>query len=121
VFLLAKTFQLNNQTKSQEATVTTGWSIDAHRRHKAAASARAAYRVRLRRQTKRMKKGPYLVGDRVVIPSEWYSEEAKAFWRNLGARWDSDHPHGPSWVLNTKINTYAERRWSASAWLKGQS
>ena len=95
-----------------------GWSIDAHRRHKAAVSARAAYRARRRREAERMRTGPYQVGELIVIPSEWYSEDAKAFWSSIGAQWTPNHPHGPSWVLNTAFTTYGDKHWPAGAWLK---
>lgn len=95
-----------------------GWSNDAHRRHKAGASAQAAHRARARRQAERMETGPYQIGELIVIPSEWYSEAAKSFWSSIGAQWAPKHPHGPSWVLNTTFSTYGDKHWPASAWME---
>ena len=67
---------------------TSGWSTQAHRRHKAGVSASASYRVKVETQTRAMLRGPHLADDghTLVVPSEWYHEDAARFWHSQLSR-----------------------------------
>jgi hypothetical protein len=88
-----------------------GWSTQAHKVHKAAVSAQASHAAARRR----MQKGPYIVDDGIlVIPSEWYNEEAKDFWKSIGCRWNEENR---SWDRDT-VRPHKGRTYSPEAWLK---
>jgi hypothetical protein len=77
-------------------------------------------RIREQARYDRMRSGPYLEpdgcgGQWVVIPSDWYDEEAKGFWKAIGCRF---LPREKSWVrpvaLPYEYETYSPRQWLVS-------
>ena len=98
---------------------TLGMSAGAHRISKAAASARAGYEIRAIGEHERMVKGPYLEdiwGDQfIVIPSDWYKEEAKDFWKSKGFRF-SNSPY-PVWMRSTDLKLDG-KKFSPEMWLQ---
>lgn len=81
------------------------------------ASCAQAYRARAEGQLARMLVGPHIKGSTIVIPSEWYHQEAANFWRSIGAVWCPGHPDGQAWVIHHETATYAGRTWPADKWL----
>jgi hypothetical protein len=82
----------------------------------------AAMRWRLRkdraeRQRARMQRGPRLEGPWLVIPSDWYNEDAKDFWKSLGAFWIPSDPEPKTWVIDTR-KPYKGKRYTRWAWLQ---
>jgi hypothetical protein len=95
----------------------TGLSPAAQKAVESARTTRRLYEIRLERQRERMKPGPYQRRSTIVIPSEWYSEEAAEFWKQIGAVWCPGHPDGQAWVLNWTTATHKGKHWSAEQWL----
>lgn len=91
-----------------------GWSSEAHRRHKAAQSARKSP-AQWERETERMKPGPRLEGHTLVVPSEWYNEQAVSFWKAHGFRW-REWP-ACTWTRDTR-RPASGKHYTANAWLK---
>ena len=76
-------------------------------------------RLRARAAYARMKRGPYLEpnglgGQWVYIPSDWYSEEARTFWNEIGCRFLEAEK---AWVRPVN-RPYEGERYSASQWLR---
>jgi hypothetical protein len=69
----------------------------------------------------RMREGPYLEdfgvgGPFIVIPSDWYREEAKEYWAKAGFTFR--YLDGlPSWVRSTD-RPWKDRKFTPMAWLK---
>ncbi|MEA3376015.1 MAG: hypothetical protein U9R72_07440 [Chloroflexota bacterium] len=76
------------------------------------------HHARRERQKARMQPGPYQRQSTIVIPSEWYNQDAADFWKSIGAVWCPGHPDGQAWVLNWTLHTYNGRFWTAEQWLK---
>jgi hypothetical protein len=98
------------------------WSPRAHRAHKAASNARKAHEARAKFAYERMREGPYLEGEFVVVPSDWYREEAKGFWNEHTFRFERKDGL-PSWVRSTELpfdpgDGKGERKFTPRAWLK---
>lgn len=90
-----------------------GWSSQAHRRHKAAQSARKSP-AQWERETERMKPGPRLEGHTLVVPSEWYNEQAVDFWKAHGFHWRE----WPACTWTRDIRRPASgKHYTADAWL----
>lgn len=83
---------------------TCDLSHDALMMQKAAQSGRAKYNL----AEARMKRGPYLEGGVIVIPSDWYNRDIAAYWKGMGARWAPKHTGGPSWVLWGKDEVFPQ-------------
>jgi len=64
----------------------------------------------------RMRRGPFLLDDgfTLVVPSEYYSPRARAFWSSHGFRWNGAEC---SWIADTR-QEIGGRRFSPSAWLQ---
>jgi len=82
----------------------------------------AAMRRRIRKaeaefERQRMERGPWLEGDLIVVPSSWYNEDARDFWRSLGARWIPSDPEPRAWVIDTR-RPYRGKRYTRWAWLR---
>jgi hypothetical protein len=65
-----------------------------------------------------MEAGPRMEGRWIVIPSAWYNEEAKTFWKALGARFHTGDPEDRIWILDTRRARYDGRRYGPTAWLR---
>ena len=83
------------------------------------AEARMRKRLRARAAYARMKRGPYLEpnglgGQWVYIPSDWYSEEARAFWNEIGCRFLEAEK---AWVRPVN-RPYEGEQYSACQWLR---
>jgi hypothetical protein len=89
-----------------------GWSTTAHRRHKAAVSARKS-QAQLDAETRRMRRGPHLDGHTLIVPSEWYNEEARSFWQSQGFYWRAEDK---TWRRNTRRRANG-RTYPPGAWL----
>lgn len=100
------------------ALTLTGLSPAAQKAVESARTTRRLYEMRREHQRERMRPGPYKRGSTIVIPSEWYSEAAANFWKEIGAQWCPGHPDGQAWVLNWSLATYKGRHWSPEQWLK---
>lgn len=86
------------------------WSPQAHRNHKAAASANASYEM----AAARMEAGPAIEGDLLTIPSDWYNEQAKDFWKSHGFRWNRETR---TWTRGVRCRANG-KQYSPTAWLK---
>lgn len=62
----------------------------------------------------RMEKGPYIEGALIVIPSEWFSERARAFWRSKGFKYVRSIRQ---WQRQTRM-PHEGKVYSAQAWLQ---
>ena len=78
-------------------------------------------RLRLRAQARydSMRAGPYLEengigGLWVVIPSDWFNEEARRFWASIGCRY---LPHERKWVRSVQL-AYQGKTYTAPQWLR---
>ena len=91
-----------------------GWSAAAHRNHKAAVSARKTSE-QLERETQRMQRGPRLEGHTLIVPSEWYNEQAKEFWKAHGFHW-REWPCC-TWERDTRTSQ-GGKIYTAKVWLK---
>jgi len=67
-------------------------------------------------RVERMERGPYLAADDVTlcIPSEWWKEETRAFWRSLGCRWTGTPRR--EWTRDVR-KPYKGKLYSTRAWL----
>ena len=83
---------------------------------KATESSAAFYAAKVCLQTKRMQAGPRLAldGYTLIVPSEWYNEEAAKFWKFHGFRWN---PSGPAWERDTG-RLFNGKKFTADAWLE---
>jgi hypothetical protein len=75
-------------------------------------------RLRAQAQYERMQSGPYLEpdgvgGQWVVVPSDWYNEEARAFWVSVGCRF----LRRKAWV-RSPIVPYQGQTYTANQWLR---
>ncbi len=68
-------------------------------------------------KAERMRTGPFISDNIIIIPSDYYNPAAVAFWKSIGAAWRPTHPTGQCWVLNPAVTTYNGRHWSADQWL----
>lgn len=96
--------------------IWSGLSPEAQKAKDEAAGRRRYWDRRNRDDRVFMARGPRLEGDWLVIPSNWYNEEAKDFWRSLGMRFDSGDLE-KRWYRDTRRphNGKSFDRW---AWLK---
>lgn len=70
------------------------------------------------RQTETMTAGPHLAEDdhTLIIPSQWYNEQATTFWKLHGFRWN---PGAATWERDTTLPLRKDgKRYTASAWLE---
>jgi len=95
---------------------TTGWSIEAWRMHKSAASAHAAYQARMEGERERMLPGPHLADDghTLIVPSEWYDERLVAIWNQYGFSFNKAES---IWTRDTRT-PHQRQRYTADAWVK---
>jgi hypothetical protein len=71
---------------------------------------------KIERETKIMQRGPYLHDDgrTLIVPSQWYSQEAAAFWEQHGFRWNAG---AAQWERNTRTK-HNTKVYTAEAWLE---
>lgn len=70
----------------------------------------------IRTQAEKMLAGPRLADDGItlVIPSDWYNEDATSLWKKNGFQWDPDQAH---WTRNTR-EPLRSRIFTADVWLE---
>ena len=62
---------------------------------------------------RRWARGPWLRGDILVIPSDFYNQEGATFWKSQGFTWDSEERE---WTRSTRLPLRG-RSWTAEKWL----
>ena len=83
------------------------WSPRARHMHKASISAHKS-------KASRHEAGPFLRGDTLIIPSEYFSKKAATFWRNQGFSYDGELRQ---WSRSTRLPLNG-RSWAAEKWLQ---
>ena len=65
------------------------------------AHVRQAWHEHVQAQTRKMTAGPFLAedGHTLVVPSEWYHEDAARFWKSHGFEW---RPKSATWQRDTR-------------------
>ena len=86
------------------------------RAHKNAWRQRALSDHERQRQTREMTAGPRLLADEhtLIVPSEWYNEQAADFWRQHGFQWLAGLKR---WQRDTRRELHG-KRYSTEAWLE---
>lgn len=77
-----------------------------------------AWSDQVQKQTETMTTGPHLAedGHTLIVPSEWYNEQATKFWKLHGFRWN---PSAATWERDTSLPLRKDaKRYTASAWLE---
>lgn len=93
-------------------------SPEAQKAKREAAGRRRFLRAEAKRKLARMERGPRLEGPWLVIPSDWYSKDAVAFWKALGARYHTGDPEHSIWILDTRRARWQGKRYGRWAWLR---
>ena len=80
------------------------------------AHVRQAWHEHVQAQTHKMTAGPFLDDDghTLVVPSEWYHEDAARFWKSHGFEW---RPKTATWQRDTR-RPLRGKRYTPAAWLE---
>lgn len=79
-------------------------------------SAQQTYTEHAEKQQHTMVTGPYLFpdGHTLIVPSEWYNEDAAALWSQFGFHWNNG---SSTWERDTRL-PLSGKRYTTEVWVK---